>query len=908
MVVFQAITWEARDELLDEDTIQHHVSIFGKTEDGRSVCVTTQVLPYFYVRLGHAGMSLGRSIYAAIDERCPGGLVSCSVVQAKDIWGFTNNEEINFLRLDFANLASRRRANYILKKPIHLTGGSRKLRVYESNLDPVLRLMHETGIQSTGWLDASVACGKNNIAHVDVDLFCRDWKALKPVARDDIAPFVVCSFDIETNSSTGKFPNPDLYMDACFQIGASLCRFGEDTPYDKVCFCYKQTDPDIGDGTRILSYDTEKEMLLAFTAYVREMSCDVLTGWNIFGFDLQYIYKRAVLNTCVHDVMMFGRFKNRTCELVEKRLSSSALGDNTLKLIPMPGRFVFDLFGEVKKGYKLDSYKLDNVSKLYLGDQKIDMPPKEMFARFKEGDPIKLRQVAEYCVKDTLLPHRLLKKLCTLVSLLEMAKATWVPLSFLVERGQQIKVFSQLTKKALESGFKVPALEYGSTPEQGYEGATVLDAQKGAYYTPITALDFASLYPSIMMAHNLCYSTLVMDHKYANIPGVEYETFGEHKFAQGVPSVLPEILNDLKAFRKQAKRDMANATSPAMKEVYNGKQLAYKISMNSMYGFTGASKGILPLMEIASTTTRKGRAMIEDTKNYVEANFPGAKVRYGDTDSVMVEFDVQGRTGQDAIDYSWELGERAAKECTALFKKPNDLELEKVYCPYFLYSKKRYAAKLWEMGKAGKVEFKYIDVKGLSLVRRDNTPHVRGVLKQLLDVILESSETDTPIKLARQRAIELLTGEVPNKDLILSAQLGDNYKNPNLAHVRCRDRMRERKPGSEPQSGDRVPYLLINTGDPKAKAYEKSEDPVYVEEEKLPIDYHYYFINKFLRPVCDLVEPLVDDPKNEIFGEIIESHKPQKKNKKKKDADPPSGQTTLDSWFKDYANISCKKE
>lgn len=907
MVVFQAITWEARDELLDEDTIQHHVSIFGKTEDGRSVCVTTQVLPYFYVRLGHAGMSLGRSIYAAIDERCPGGLVSCSVVRAKDIWGFTNNEEINFLRLDFANLASRRRANYILKKPIHLTGGSRKLRVYESNLDPVLRLMHETGIQSTGWLDASVACGKNNIAHVDVDLFCRDWKALKPVARDDIAPFVVCSFDIETNSSTGKFPNPDLYMDACFQIGASLCRFGEDAPYDKVCFCYKQTDPDIGDGTRILSYDTEKEMLLAFTAYVREMSCDVLTGWNIFGFDLQYIYKRAVLNTCVHDVMMFGRFKNRTCEMIEKRLSSSALGDNTLKLIPMPGRFVFDLFGEVKKGYKLDSYKLDNVSKLYLGDQKIDMPPKEMFARFKEGDPIKLRQVAEYCVKDTLLPHRLLKKLCTLVSLLEMAKATWVPLSFLVERGQQIKVFSQLTKKALESGFKVPALEYGSTPEQGYEGATVLDAQKGAYYTPITALDFASLYPSIMMAHNLCYSTLVMDHTFANIPGVEYETFGQHKFAQNVPSVLPEILNDLKAFRKQAKKDMANATSPAMKEVYNGKQLAYKISMNSMYGFTGASKGILPLMEIASTTTRKGRAMIEDTKNYVEANFPGAKVRYGDTDSVMVEFDVHGRTGQDAIDYSWELGERAAKECTALFKKPNDLELEKVYCPYFLYSKKRYAAKLWEMGKAGKVEFKYIDVKGLSLVRRDNTPHVRGVLKQLLDVILESSETDTPIKLARQRAIELLTGEVPNKDLILSAQLGDNYKNPNLAHVRCRDRMRERKPGSEPQSGDRVPYLLINTGDPKAKAYEKSEDPVYVEEEKLPIDYHYYFINKFLRPVCDLVEPLVDDPKNEIFGEIIESHKPQKKNKKKKDADPPPGQTTLDSWFKDYANI-CKKE
>ena len=655
MVVFQALTWEARDEIGDVVDEPHHlVSIFGKTESGESVCVTTKVLPYFFVRLGDSTMAKGREIYAEIEDKCPGALVNCSIVRAKDMWGFTNNEEQNFLRLDFVNLGMRRRVNWVLKKPIQLKGGARKLQVYESNVDPVLRLMHETGIQSTGWLDTCNSCIKNNIAHVDIDLYCKNWEKLKPVARDDIAPFVVCSFDIETNSSTGKFPNPTIPDDACFQIGASLCRFGEDVPYDKVCFCYKETDPNIGDGTRILSYATEKEMLLAFTAYVRDMSTDVLTGWNIFGFDLEYIYKRAQYNGCVYDAMQLGRFKRQPCSMIEKRLSSSALGDNTLKLIPMPGRFVFDLFGEVKKGYKLDSYKLDNVSKLYLGDQKIDMPPKEMFKRFQEGDPVKLREVAEYCVKDTLLPHRLLKKLCTLLNLLEMAKATWVPLCFLVERGQQIKVFSQLTKKALESGFKVPALEYGSTPDQGgYEGATVLDAEKGAYYTPITALDFASLYPSIMMAHNLCYSTLVMDtHKYGNIPGIEYEQFGDHRFAQNVPSVLPAILNDLKAFRKQAKRDMANATSSAMKEVYNGKQLAYKISMNSMYGFTGASKGILPCMAIASTTTRKGRSMIEETKNYVEANFPGAKVRYGDTDSVMVEFDVQGRTGQDAIDYS----------------------------------------------------------------------------------------------------------------------------------------------------------------------------------------------------------------------------------------------------------------
>jgi DNA polymerase delta subunit 1 len=539
------------------------------------------------------------------------------------------------------------------------------------------------------------------------------------------------------------------------------------------------------------------------------------------------------------------------------------------------------MFHEVKKGYKLDSYKLDNVSKLYLGDQKIDMPVKEMFARFREGDPIKLREVAEYCIKDTLLPHKLLSKLCTLINLLEMAKATWVPLCYLVERGQQIKVFSQLTKKAREMGYLVPTIEWGQGLVDGYEGATVLEAQKGAYYTPITALDFEALYPSIMVGHNLCYSTLIMDPVYENkklYPDLEIETFGKYKFVQNVPSLIPSILTELKQFRKQAKKDMANSTG-SLKEMYNGKQLAYKISMNSVYGFTGASKGILPCVPIASSTTMKGRMMIEDTKNYVEKHYPGAKVRYGDTDSVMVEFDVGERKGEEAIKYSWELGERAAEECTKLFKKPNNLELEKVYYPYFLYSKKRYAAKLWTQGKDGKMNMDYIDVKGLQLVRRDNTPYMREVSKELLDVILESNDTTTPKALALQRAVELLEGDVPNEKLILSQQLGDSYKSDNLPHVQVRNKMRDRQPGSEPQSGDRVPYVLCKTWDPRAKAYEKAEDPKYAADNKMDIDYPYYFLNKFINPICDLIEPLFDNPKEEIFGELITRSKPEKRNK-----------------------------
>lgn len=1107
MVVFGALTWEAKD-FEDSD---HIISIFGRTEDGKSVCVSTSFKPYFFVKL-HKGMNESgvKILFDKIQKVCP-AVQRYSITKSKDLWGFQNNETSLFMKLDFATLADMKMCDSKLRYP--LKDETFPVKVYESNIEPMLRLMHRSGIQSTGWIDTGLNCVRGYTAKTNIDLFCNDWKQLKPVARDDIAPFIIASFDIETNSSTGKFPDADIAEDACFQIAFTLKKQGTTELYDKTCLCFKKTSP--REDCTIVSYDTEKELLMGFSSYVNKHDIDVLTGWNIFGFDLEYIFKRAIITGCPEEFFRLGKLKEQDCTMVYKKLSSSALGDNTLKLMPMSGRFIFDLFHEVKREKKLDSYSLNFVSKTYLGDQKIDMSPKEMFRRFREGDPDKLSEVAEYCVKDTALPHQLMDKLFTFTNLIEMAKATWVPLCYLAERGQQIKVFSQLSRKARELGFMVPTIRYGKIQSDPYEGATVLSAQTGAYYTPITALDFEGLYPSIMVAHNLCYSTLVMDLRYENVPGVTYESFTiggrAYKFAQNVPSLLPAILVELKAFRKKAKKDMAEATTPAMKKVYDGKQLAFKVSMNSVYGFTGAGKGILPCVPIASTVTFKGRTMIEDTKNYVEANFPGAKVRYGDsvtddtalllridgvitvkridelqggpwltdedgkefsslrgvetwtergwtkvhnvirhdtdkqiykvlthsgcvsvtedhsllrpdstmikphelevgsellhsfpgfpcetsrvvhpetitlcsqelalqkylelvkqggycveiqphcsrarcgeyvlvlhrkpftttpnaikkietvtgyhgkvydlttenhhfhagvgsiivhnTDSVMVEFDVQGRTGQEAIEYSWKLGEEAAEQCTALFKKPNNLELEKVYCPYFLYSKKRYAAKLWTQEKDGSMKMNYIDIKGLQVVRRDNTPFVREVCKELLDVILESKNPEGAITLARKRAVELLDGRVPNDKLVLSQKLADAYKsclkdeagnkivstdgeNVNLPHVSVVRKMREREPGSEPQSGDRVQFVLIDTGDPGAKQFEKAEDPVFALANKVPLDYKYYFTNKFMNPVCDLLEPIVE--KDKVFEDLI----PKKERRvAKKDPKQPS--------------------
>jgi len=983
MATFQAVAWDGCD--IDEI---YTVRIFGRTEDGRSVALGTEFEPFFYIKppKGWKDLSFVHTKCASVERR-----------RSTDLWGFRNGELEDFLLVRFKSHKGLRNFAWCIEN--NKWPEMRGTTVHEANIDPVLRFMHITGIASTGWLETGT-CDVTLDTTCSLNLWQPKWKMLRPVARDHIAPLHVMSFDIECYSSTGAFPDPKNPKDVVFQIGMTTRKFGSDELIDRTCLCLKETEG-------FPSFKTERELLIAFERHLQKVDPDIITGWNIFGFDLEYLLVRA--NFCKLDPV-WGRVQGIPVELVIKNLSSSALGNNELKMVPMKGRYVFDLFQDVKREHKLESYSLNNVSKRFLSnEEKLDMPVREIFRRYASGE--NLAEVAEYCIQDTVLPHKLMDKLCQLQNQIEMAKACWVPLSFLSERGQQIKVFSQMAYKARQLNFIIPTFRNkNATADEGYEGATVLDAQAGAYYNPITALDFASLYPSIMCAHNLCYSTLVMDPKYDNLPGIEYEQFGPHRFAQNVQSLLPVILTDLKAFRKKAKKLMAAAEGTPMEAVYNGQQLAYKISMNSMYGFTGASKGMLPLVAIASTVTMRGRQMIEETKNYVEANFPGAKVRYGDsvmpetpvlvrtnnghefrpeiqnladswisydhfktgiaeqcetldlecmthlgwkkikrvvrhksckkiyrvhspygivdvtedhslldedlilikpyeikeddnllhfgkdiegsnyvkllhetwegyvydieteagtfaagsgtlivknTDSVMVEFDVQGRKGQDAIDYSWEQGLLAAEQCTKLFKAPNDLELEKVYCPYFLYSKKRYAAKMYEgrRSETGALEvvFKKIDIKGLQVVRRDSCPFVRETLKTLLNMILESSDPRPVIDAAREAARTLMSGKVPLEKLLMSKQLASHYKVP-MPHSTVRDKMKERSPGSEPQQGDRVSFAIIKG---PGKMYEKAEDPGWIREKNTPLDYQYYFTNQLKKPVQDLLEPII---------------------------------------------------
>lgn len=791
---FQIISWDARDE--NNKCIIH---MFGRTEDGRSVHAWTPYKPFFFVK-------------------DPNGSV-----RKKELWGFQNGLESRFTVKEFTTLELFRKGRYSYKN------------VYESNIDPIIRFMHRTGIRSTGWVRVP-QFKKTDTSTCTLDLYIDDWRTITPIDPKK-SSFRTMSIDIECYSESGKFPDPMNLEDTCFQIACTTKQHGE--YISKICF-------GIGTGC-----SDEKDLLEKFTNHMIDIDPDIVTGWNVFGFDFEYIFKRMQRFGVLKPL---GRMPDWEPELFVKNLSSSALGVNILKILKMPGRFVFDMYQEVKREHKFETYSLDNVSRVVLnGDSKLDMPVHEIFSRFRDRNGLEL--VAEYCIKDTELPHGIYEKLMTLRNLLEMANVCWVPVNFLSERGQQIKVFSQLAHTARELGFIIPVIPKGNPSE--YQGATVLEAQTGAYSNPITALDFESLYPSIMCAHNLCYSTYVMDQRFMNLPGVEYEKFGNHVFAMSkdgvrIPSLLPVILERLKVHRKEAKKMMVQ--DPENYEIYNARQLAYKISMNSVYGFTGASNGMLPLVAIAETVTFVGRRMIEISKNHVETNFKGAKVRYGDTDSIMIEFDVSG--SERPILESWILGELAAAQISSLFKAPNRIVLEKVYCPYVLYSKKRYAAKMWEVHEGMEV-FKKIDVKGLQTVRRDFCPFVREVCENILNSILEKCDPTEAIRIARDSKERLLKGQVPMSELTLTKKLGNSYTTK-VPHQEVCNKIRKRNPGSEPQVGSRVPFVIIKNG--SEKMFQKAEDPAWVlQNPKIKLDYGYYFEHQLRKSCTELIEPLVGD-------------------------------------------------
>lgn len=378
---------------------------------------------------------------------------------------------------------------------------------------------------------------------------------------------------------------PALKGDEIIQIGTTFHRYGERDCHRKVIYnlgtCAKI------DGVEVVEFDKEEEMLLAWTDLINESNPDIITGYNICGFDFHYIYKRAIELGCQSLFCKLGRLHDHTSSYKETKLSSSALGDNLLKYLDMEGRTNIDLMKVVQRDHKLDSYKLDNVASHFMSMNKNDVSPQDIFRLYK-GSAEDRAIIADYCVQDCALCNKLMMKLEILANNIGMANVCSVPLSWIFMRGQGVKIFSLVAKECKNNGYLIPVVSKATVKNEetgehedtnsggaGYEGAIVLEPKTGIYIeNPVAIFDYASLYPSSMISENISHDSIVLDEKYDNLPGVRYldisydiyEKVGDEKkkiceevcrYVQpenGEKGIIPNILMHLLKQRKVTRK------------------------------------------------------------------------------------------------------------------------------------------------------------------------------------------------------------------------------------------------------------------------------------------------------------------------------------------------------------------
>lgn len=254
--------------------------------------------------------------------------------------------------------------------------------------------------------------------------------------------------------------------------------------------------------------------------------------------------------------------------------------------------------------------------------------------------------------------------------------------------------------------------------------------------------------------------------------------------------------------------------------------------------------------------------MIAKTKALVEEMMPGSRVVYGDTDSVMCILNL-GEDKRLDLAAHFEAAAKLADAITKTFPPPMELEHEKCYTSYCLYSKKRYAGLMFT--KPDPAAPDYIDVKGLQLVRRDNCPLVKDVSNAILDKIMNQRSAELAISEARACVLRVLRHEEPLDKFVVSKALRSDYKNTAQPHLYVARKI-QRRTGQPVPSGVRVPFVFVaDPANPDGLLAERAEDPEYVRSEGLKLDVLYYIQHQLESPITALLELLVDNPHKAVF-------------------------------------------
>jgi DNA polymerase elongation subunit (family B) len=807
---------------------------------------------------------------------------------------------------------------------------------------------------------------------------------------------------------------PELEGDKVTFIGSTFMKYGDSVPYLNHCFVLGSCDPVAG--AEIVSVNDESELLLKWTELIQTENPDIIIGYNIFGFDYDFLFRRSLENRCANEFSMLSRKKNEACvnqkivdyktgtlgELaIENAKVVLASGEYDLKYFKTAGRLQIDMYTYFRRDFNLSSYKLDDVAGQYIGDDikrivktthetfgnvtelyssnltglnvndyihieiigftsdyleggrkfkvleiqkgceyngkmfsvisidghydidatksikwgmaKDDVSPQDIF-RLANGSASDRAIVAKYCLQDCNLVHHLMKKVDVITGYVEMSRICSVPISFLVFRGQGIKLTSFVAKKCREKNTLMPDLDRNGGNE-GYEGAIVLPPKCAMYMNnPVACVDYASLYPSAIISQGYSHDSKVWTKEYDlkgvliketgekdaktgvfiydNLPGVEYidiefDTFRyvrktptskadkvksgymKCRWAQLQDAIMPAILQELLKARSDTRKMIKTEKDPFMQNILDKRQLGYKVTANSVYGQCGAKTSTFYEKDVAASTTATGRMMITYAKRMIEEVYgdrqyetekhgmvlTNAEYVYGDTDSVFFTFNLKDPVtgenirGKKALEVTIEIAQDVAHLCTSFLKSPMELTYEKTLMPFLLLSKKRYVGMLYETD-ANKGKLKYM---GLSLKRRDACDYLKDTYGGILNILMKENNIQGAIEFLDKSLNDLIAGNVHMDKLAITRALRSDYKNPKqIAHRVLADRVGERDPGNKPKPGDRVKYVFINTGNPKALLGDRIETIDYITTNKVKVDYSYYITNQLMKPLQQL--------------------------------------------------------
>ena len=464
----------------------------------------------------------------------------------------------------------------------------------------------------------------------------------------------------------------------------------------------------------------------------------------------------------------------------------------------------------------------------------------------------------------------------------ELARVFGIDLFSVLSRGSQYRVESMLYRLARSQNY---CLVSPSVQQRQSQPATeciplVMEPMSAFYDSPVCVLDFRSLYPSVVIAYNLCYSTClgkvgcdadaegrlklgvsslerppgllaaVQDDTYVSPNGM---IFVQSHVREGVlPRLLREILSARVAVKKLMK-EAERANDTQLYRALNARQFGLKLIANVTYGYTSAGfSGRMPCAELADTIVQTGRESLERAIRTVESKKKewGARVVYGDTDSLFVE--LPGRSREEAF----RIGNDIAAFVTAQNPAPMELELEKVYQPSLMIAKKRYVGYSYESAREADGK---LDPKGIEMVRRDGCKLLSRVQEKCLRELFETKDLSRVKKYLESTMTAITTSALNVSDFVFAKEVrAGSYHSATLPPAAVVDDAKRRR---DPRAGalysERVPYVVV-CGPPGSRLVDICVDPIDLVNSHgaLRINATYY-IQKQLLPALERIFSLL---------------------------------------------------